>query len=58
MDLDEILGELPTGLTVDNFEGMTFGPDLSNGKRTLILSTDNNFAARQFTQLLFLEFTP
>lgn len=58
MDLDEILGELPTGLTVDNFEGMTLGPDLPNGKRTLILSTDNNFAARQFTQLLFLEFTP
>lgn len=31
------------GFTYDNFEGMTFGPTLANGNRSLILLSDNNF---------------
>ena len=40
------------GLPLDNIEGMAFGPRLRGGKRTLLLVSDNNFAATQFTQFL------
>jgi hypothetical protein len=40
------------GLPLDNVEGMTFGPRLRGGQRTLLLVSDNNFAASQFTQFL------
>jgi hypothetical protein len=40
------------GLPLDNVEGMTFGPRLRQGQRTLLLVSDNNFAAAQFTQFL------
>jgi hypothetical protein len=40
------------GLPLDNVEGMTFGPRLHGGRRTLLLVSDNNFAATQFTQFL------
>ena len=31
------------GFRFDNFEGMTFGPTLPNGNRSLLLISDNNF---------------
>ena len=40
------------GIPLDNVEGMTIGPDLPDGRRSLILVSDNNFAATQFTQFL------
>lgn len=40
--------------TVDNIEGMTWGPTLRNGTRTLLLVSDNNFAATQVTQVIAL----
>jgi hypothetical protein len=40
------------GIPLDNVEGMAFGPRLRGGKRTLLLVSDNNFAATQFTQFL------
>jgi hypothetical protein len=40
------------GIPLDNVEGMTFGPDLPDGRRSLVLLSDNNFAATQFTQFL------
>jgi predicted extracellular nuclease len=40
------------GITLDNLEGMTFGPSLADGRRTLILVSDNNFNPGQFTQFL------
>jgi hypothetical protein len=33
-------------------EGLTFGPKLRHGERSLVLVSDNNFAATQFTQFL------
>jgi len=33
---------------VGNIEGITWGPDLDNGKRSLILVSDNNFSMSQF----------
>jgi 3-phytase len=40
------------GIPLDNVEGMTIGPDLPDGRRSLLLVSDNNFAASQFTQFL------
>jgi len=44
------------GLPLDNLEGMTFGPTLRDGRRTLLLVSDNNFAATQFTQFLLFAY--
>ncbi len=38
-------------LELDNVEGMTFGPTLADGRRSLILVSDDNFSSRQTTQL-------
>ncbi len=43
---------------IDNIEGVTFGPTLANGHRTLIFVSDNNFASFQKTQLLLFEILP
>lgn len=40
------------GLVLDNVEGMTFGPRLADGRRTLVLVSDDNFSATQVTQVL------
>jgi hypothetical protein len=42
------------GIPIDNIEGMTFGPDLPNGRRTLVIVSDNNFSDAQFTQFIVL----
>ncbi len=43
--------------TIDNIEGMTFGPELPNGKKSLILVSDDNFSSfsEQITQFILLE---
>jgi hypothetical protein len=46
------------GIYVDNIEGVTFGPTLQNGHRTLIFVSDNNFAAIEKTQFLMFEVIP
>ena len=46
LDLDDL------GIPLDNVEGITFGPRLRDGRRSLVLVSDNNFAAAQFTQFL------
>lgn len=43
------------GIEIDNIEGVTFGPDLPNGHKTLIFVSDNNFAKEQKTQFLLFE---
>jgi hypothetical protein len=43
------------GIFVDNIEGVTFGPTLSNGKRSLIFVADNNFNPFAKTQFLLFE---
>jgi 3-phytase/alkaline phosphatase D len=42
------------GIPIDNIEGMTFGPSLPDGRRTLVIVSDNNFSAGQFTQFVVL----
>ncbi|MBW2660133.1 MAG: esterase-like activity of phytase family protein [Deltaproteobacteria bacterium] len=40
------------GIPLDNLEGMSFGPDLPDGRRSLVVISDNNFSRKQFTQIL------
>jgi hypothetical protein len=46
------------GLYVDNVEGVTLGPLLPNGHRSLILVADNNFSAAEKTQFFLFEILP
>lgn len=52
LNMDEL------GVFTDNIEGVTFGPILPNGHRTLIFVADNNFAAYQHTQFFLFEIIP
>lgn len=54
MDLSSLKNDDGSVLALDNIEGITFGP-VHQGKRTLILVSDNNFNPAQFTQ--FIAFT-
>lgn len=42
------------GLVPDNLEGLAFGPDLPDGRKLLIVVSDNNFSAAQVTQFIAL----
>jgi len=46
------------GLFTENIEGVTLGPVLPNGNRSLIFVADNNFATRQKSQFLLFEILP
>ncbi len=43
------------GIYTDNIEGVTFGPVLKNGHKTLLFISDNNFNPLEKTQLLLFE---
>lgn len=43
------------GVYIDNIEGVTFGPILPNGHKTLLFIADNNFNPFQVTQVLLFE---
>lgn len=49
LDLESLSGKIGK---IDNFEGMTLGPVLSDGRRSLILVSDDNFMRNQRTQFL------
>lgn len=44
--------------SLDNIEGICFGPKLPNGNDTIIMVSDNNFKKRQRTQFLAFEVIP
>jgi len=46
------LSDVPGLPRVDNVEGLTLGPRLPDGRRTLILVSDDNFSALQVTQFI------
>jgi hypothetical protein len=57
LDLDSLKlpnsdGNHPTG--TDNIEGIAFGPKLADGRQSIVLVSDNNFGAAQFTQVITL----
>ncbi|MDI1305170.1 MAG: esterase-like activity of phytase family protein [bacterium] len=43
------------GIFIDNIEGLTFGPKLTNGNPSIIFVSDNNFSDKQKTQILVFE---
>jgi hypothetical protein len=43
------------GIYIDNIEGVTFGPTLPNGHKTLVFVADNNFDIKEKAQLLLFE---
>ncbi|GAB1855646.1 esterase-like activity of phytase family protein [Flavobacteriaceae bacterium MHTCC 0001] len=55
-DLEDIRSLLADGV-IDNIEGITFGPVLENGHRSLVLVADNNFSAfgPQLNQFILFE---
>jgi hypothetical protein len=57
LDLDTIVPKLVERLgRLENFEAMTFGPDLPDGRRTLVLISDNNLRETQVSALIVLAF--
>lgn len=56
-DLSDLKNDDGSTLALDNIEGITFGPTVG-GKATVILVSDNNFAAGQFTQFVALQVNP
>ncbi len=56
LDFDSVRHKLTNGI-IDNVEGITFGPRLENGNRSLILIVDNDFnqQGNRLNQILLLE---
>lgn len=57
LDLSTLKQDDGDTLALDNIEGITLGP-VVDGKRTLVLVSDNNFNGSQFTQFVALQITP
>ena len=55
-DFESVKSQL-TDEIIDNIEGITFGPKLSNGNKSLILVSDDNFQVygKQLNQFILLE---
>ncbi|UGX85108.1 esterase-like activity of phytase family protein [Phyllobacterium meliloti] len=51
------LGEGDFGLDIDNIESITWGPEI-NGRKTLVVASDNNFNPAQFTQFVVFQLAP
>ena len=43
---------------IDNIEGVTWGPTLPNGHRSLLFVADNNFSPLEKTQFLLFDVIP
>tara|TARA_R110002073_G_scaffold40547_5_gene115296 strand:- start:455516 stop:456595 length:1080 start_codon:yes stop_codon:yes gene_type:complete len=54
LNFEELRTEL-SNKSVDNIEGICFGPLLPNGNRSLIVVADNNFREDQINQFILLE---
>lgn len=57
----QLLLEMPLNyqnIKLDNIEGISWGPTLANGHRSLILVADNNFSEQQTTQFIAFEILP
>jgi hypothetical protein len=53
LDMSTLRNDDGSALALDNIEGITWGADV-DGKRTLVLVSDNNFSGTQFTQFVAL----
>jgi len=50
----ELVDFADLGVTPDNLEGLSFGPQLPDGRQSLIVVSDNNFSEAQTTQFIGL----
>jgi len=50
--------EIASESTPAKFEGLTFGPNLPDGRRTLVISVDNDFEGENPTVFYFLALSP
>lgn len=58
LDLKDIVGQMnPAYRSLDNFEGICFGPRLGDGSRSVLLVSDNNFQGQQRTAFLLFRLT-
>ncbi len=58
LDMSDLRQDDDSVLALDNIEGITLGPVLPDGRQTLVLVSDNNFGASQFTQFVALAISP
>lgn len=55
IDFDTLIPQFPRALAnLDNFEALAFGPPLPDGRRTLIVMSDDNFRSNQNTVFVWL----
>jgi hypothetical protein len=55
LDFDTLIPHFPAALArLDNFEALAFGPTLPDGRRTLLVMSDDNFRPTQNTVLVWL----
>lgn len=52
IDFEVDLKDKRAGKVVENFEALAWGPVLADGRKTLLVMSDNNFSKRQTTELL------
>ncbi|MCC7126762.1 MAG: esterase-like activity of phytase family protein [Acidobacteria bacterium] len=53
LDMDTLIPQLPASIAnLDNFEALAFGPELPDGRRTLLVVSDDNFRPTQKTVVL------
>lgn len=57
LNLSDLKNDDGSALVLDNIEGITLGP-VVDGRQTIVLVADNNFADAQFTQFIALSVVP
>ncbi|MNL71000.1 hypothetical protein D3C87_1960820 [compost metagenome] len=52
LDLESDLIKERPGKSLQNYEALTWGPVLADGRKTLLVLSDNNFSKKETTELL------
>lgn len=58
LDLEKDLGKLRGTKPGANFEGLSFGPALADGSRSVLMISDDNFDSRDGTELVIFKVLP
>ncbi len=52
VDFEIDLATVRKDIAIDNFEALSWGPKLPDGRKTLLVMSDNNFSSKQRTELI------
>lgn len=52
VDFETDLATARKDMAIDNFEALSWGPNLPDGRKTLLVMSDNNFSSKQRTELI------